>query len=263
MLGAHPGKNLLRGTKSTRHSRAGSAGFQPARGDKVPLTTRSVAAWASPTNRLEAGAPNSRTSGAFCSPLVARCARKPGWPVTSEALAPPSSSHDRTVHLCPYGGTAITEPLPLPGTLPAKARSAILLGSGPLSGLRLPKICVRLFWNDADLLYFQKLRSGQRNGNGMFRGRMAARGRYVGFFLPYAAWAPCPGPGNGASDFAVARSEPVCGRHEVAWGEVCRTPGTRPPPPPKFQSPERSRHMSDRQDGTQGSECWSLMFGVT
>jgi len=39
--------------------RAGSAGFQPARGGEVPLTTRSVAAWASPTSRLEAGAPSA------------------------------------------------------------------------------------------------------------------------------------------------------------------------------------------------------------
>ena len=39
--------------------RAGSAGFQPARGDEVPLKTRSVHAWAAPTSRLEAGAPSA------------------------------------------------------------------------------------------------------------------------------------------------------------------------------------------------------------
>ncbi len=40
------------------HEHAGSAGFQPAQG-RSPFTTRGVHAWASPTSRLEAGAPSA------------------------------------------------------------------------------------------------------------------------------------------------------------------------------------------------------------
>ena len=44
-----------------------------------------------------------------------------------------------------------------------------------------------------------------------------------------------------------ARSKPVCGRHEVAWGEVCRTPGTRPPLPPEISKPREGRHTAARR----------------
>jgi len=48
------------------HDDAGSAGLQPAGGEgtKSPFEPRSVHTWASPTSRLEAGAPSAKTKGA-------------------------------------------------------------------------------------------------------------------------------------------------------------------------------------------------------